>query len=186
STSFTSTSTVSAETNQKIFSKDDNTLSKSITEIYENISQTEKTLIRKLRLRDLLYYAIVQAFPACGLYVVGSSLNGFGNETSDMDLCLVLTNGELDQRTAAVQFLRIVEEILSFLPVIKEQTLITAKVPILRIKFRGPFSDMVVDLNANNSVAVRNTHLLCYYAFFDWRVRPLVTVIKEWAKQNDI
>uniref|UniRef100_A0A914YGF4 PAP-associated domain-containing protein n=1 Tax=Panagrolaimus superbus TaxID=310955 RepID=A0A914YGF4_9BILA len=103
-----------------------------------------------------------------------------------MDLCLVLTNGELDQQTAAVQYLLIVQQILSTLPAIKEQTLIRAKVPILRIRLQGPFAEMVVDLNANNSVAVRNTHLLCYYAFFDYRVRPLVLLVKEWAKQKDI
>ena len=38
------------------------------------------------------------------------------------------------------------------------------QVPILRIKFNAPFADITVDLNANNSVAIRNTHLLCYYS----------------------
>uniref|UniRef100_A0AC34FHB9 Uncharacterized protein n=1 Tax=Panagrolaimus sp. ES5 TaxID=591445 RepID=A0AC34FHB9_9BILA len=109
-------------------------LSEHICDYYESCAQTERTLLKKLRLRDMLYYSLAPVFP-------------------------------LDQRNAAVQVLRIVEEVLSTLPVIIEQTLILAKVPILRIKFRGPFSDMVVDLNANNCVAVRNTHLLCYYAF---------------------
>lgn len=45
-----------------------------------------------------------------------------------------------------------------------DQQLIPAKVPILRIKCGGAFSDIVVDLNVNNSVAIRNTHLLCYYS----------------------
>ena len=57
------------------------------------------------------------------------------------------------------------EEAFALIPVVQEQTLIEAKVPILRIKFTGPFSDIIVDLNANNVVAIRNTHLLCYYAF---------------------
>uniref|UniRef100_A0A914UPA9 PAP-associated domain-containing protein n=1 Tax=Plectus sambesii TaxID=2011161 RepID=A0A914UPA9_9BILA len=59
-------------------------------------------------------------------------------------------------------------------------------VPILRIKFNAPFGDITVDLNANNSVAIKNTHLLCYYSSFDWRVRPLVTAVKEWAKRRGI
>jgi len=45
-----------------------------------------------------------------------------------------------------------------------DQQLIPAKVPILRIKCGGAFSDIIVDLNVNNSVAIRNTHLLCYYS----------------------
>ena len=64
--------------------------------------------------------------------------------------------------------------------------LILAKVPILRIKCAGVFSDIMVDLNVNNSVAVRNTHLMCYYSAFDWRVRPIVMVVKEWAKRRGI
>lgn len=30
-----------------------------------------------------------------GLYVVGSSVNGFGSNESDMDMCLMLTNNEV-------------------------------------------------------------------------------------------
>lgn len=34
-------------------------------------------------------------FSVCGLYVVGSSLNGFGTNSSDMDLCLMITNKDV-------------------------------------------------------------------------------------------
>lgn len=47
---------------------------------------------------------------------------------------------------------------------VSHMQLILAKVPILRIRFYEPFTDITVDLNANNSVAIRNTHLLCYYS----------------------
>jgi DNA polymerase sigma len=161
-------------------------LTEHICDYYEKVAQTERTLLKKLRLRDLLYYTISPLFPVCGLYVVGSSLNGFGNENSDMDLCLVITDQELDQRTAAVLVLREVEHNLANLPVVKEQKLIEAKVPILRIKFKGVYENVTVDLNANNAVAIKNTHLLCYYAFFDWRLRPLVAIVKEWAKRCNI
>ena len=32
----------------------------------------------------------------CGLYVVGSSMNGFGSNTSDMDLCLMLCHSQVN------------------------------------------------------------------------------------------
>lgn len=82
-----------------------------------------------------------------------------------------------------------------------DQQLIMAKVPILRIKCSGDYSDIIVDLNVNNSVAIRNTHLMCYYStctfthfngfsyskiLVDWRVRPIVMVVKEWAKRRGI
>ena len=38
---------------------------------------------------------ILCVIPDCGLYVVGSSMNGFGNITSDMDMCLMLSQSEV-------------------------------------------------------------------------------------------
>lgn len=86
----------------------------------------------------------------------------------------------------------------------KSLKLIEAKVPILRVTFNPPYDDITVDLNANNPVGIKNTHMLYYYAhcksllfscltnaehsFFlgDWRVRPLVLVVKEWARKQSI
>ncbi|KAM3721132.1 Poly(A) RNA polymerase gld-2 [Dirofilaria immitis] len=161
-------------------------LSEEIWYYHKAITQTENVLNRKLHLRDVLYYAISPVFPMCGLYVVGSSLNGFGTNSSDMDLCLMITNKDLDQRTDAVVVLNMIQSALAETKWISHMQLILAKVPILRIRFYEPFTDITVDLNANNSVAIRNTHLLCYYSSFDWRVRPLVSVVKEWAKRRDI
>ncbi|CAJ0577680.1 unnamed protein product, partial [Mesorhabditis spiculigera] len=154
-------------------------MSEEIWDFHNSVAQTDTTLNRKLYLRDLLYYAICPIFPLCGLYVVGSSLNGFGNNSSDMDICLMVTNQELDQRHDAIVILNMVFQTLCKVEWVNAQTLISAKVPILRITFTAPYSDIVVDLNVNNSVAIRNTHLLCYYSSFDWRVRPLVSMVKD-------
>uniref|UniRef100_A0AC34QSR8 PAP-associated domain-containing protein n=1 Tax=Panagrolaimus sp. JU765 TaxID=591449 RepID=A0AC34QSR8_9BILA len=161
-------------------------LSDSICDYYETVAQTEKTLLNKLRLRDMLYYLVAPIYPLAGLYIVGSSLNGFGNEKSDMDLCLMITDKEIDQRTDAINVLKTVETVLSTHEYVKSYQLIEAKVPILRVDFCGPYDGLTVDLNANNSVAIRNTHLLFYYAFSDWRIRPLVAIVKEWAKRCNI
>ncbi|KAI1729661.1 cid1 family poly A polymerase domain-containing protein [Ditylenchus destructor] len=161
-------------------------LSEQIEAFHQSVEQTEETLTRKLHLRDMLYYAISPIFPMCGLYIVGSSLNGFGNNKSDMDLCLMITNRDIDQRSDAVVVLSSIMRTLQTTGFIAEQQLILAKVPILRIKFTSKYSDITVDLNANNSVAIRNTHLLCYYSSFDSRVRSLVSVVKEWAKRRGI
>lgn len=37
----------------------------------------------------------------CGLYMVGSSTNGFGGHSSDMDLCLMLSHGEVSESSLA-------------------------------------------------------------------------------------
>lgn len=75
---------------------------------------------------------------------------------------------QLDQRTDALVILKMVAEALVNLKSIREQVLIPAKVPILRLKFMEPFAELAVDLNVNNSVAIRNTHLLYYYSLCEF------------------
>uniref|UniRef100_A0A913HEZ2 PAP-associated domain-containing protein n=1 Tax=Strongyloides stercoralis TaxID=6248 RepID=A0A913HEZ2_STRER len=170
----------------KLFISQMDSLSERIFDFHTTVMQSQAHLNRKLYLRDMIYYTICPLFPTSGLYIVGSSLNGFGNNGSDMDLCLMLTNKELDQRRDAVAILNAIKTKMSSIDWIRDLHLIVAKVPILRITFNAPFSNITVDLNANNSVAIKNTHLLCAYSNFDWRVRPLVSAVKEWAKRRGI
>lgn len=47
--------------------------------------------------------------------MVGSSLNGLGTITSDVDMCLLLPQkyGDIDQTTQAVPILRLVKDIIA-------------------------------------------------------------------------
>lgn len=116
---------------------------------------------------------------------MGSTITGFGAETSDIDMCVVSSaEAELDPRFEAVRNLTDLKKFLSvsgmdewiaeerrscggkrmFLclaDAFEQFHLIQAKVPILR--FRDTVDQIEVDLNYNNSVGIRNTHLLyCY------------------------
>lgn len=44
-------------------------------------------------------------FPKYGLFLVGSTMNGFGACTSDVDICLVVRNTEMIQRDEALYHL---------------------------------------------------------------------------------
>lgn len=127
-------------------------------------------------------------FPKYGLYLVGSTMNGFGSQFSDVDMCLIIRYSEVDQRNEAVSYLSSILKLLErcgmfnsfvFVPFVKKKKkkitakphsitelfekleLIQAKVPLL--KFRDSKQNIQVDLNCNNSVGIRNTHLLyCY------------------------
>nr|CAD7443656.1 unnamed protein product [Timema bartmani] len=131
------------------------------------------------------HLAIESAYPRYGLYLVGSTISGFGSDNSDVDMCLLVRHTEMDQRSEAVGHL---EELLMCLrrcDFVTQPELIQAKVPIL--KFRDHRRGLDVDLNCNNSVGIRNTHLLhCYAQPVDWRVRPLVLVVKLWAHRHNI
>lgn len=127
--------------------------------------------------------------PRYSLYLVGSTVSGFALDSSDVDMCLVSRlSTNLDQRAEAVQHLNqlraylqencrkclcvtliqchsiknhlfpLLLKIESFL---RNFNLIPAKVPILR--FDDIHHNIEVDLNYNNCVGIRNSHLLyCY------------------------
>ncbi|XP_074663084.1 poly(A) RNA polymerase gld-2 homolog A-like [Tubulanus polymorphus] len=146
--------------------------------------QSEEQYHKKLRLRDAVYSIMKGVFPYCGLYMVGSSMSGFGGLHSDLDLCLMLSHRLIDQKKEAPEILGIIHAALRKCNFIKKLTLIKAKVPIL--KFEDQIANVECDLNVNNWVGIRNTHLLAAYARLDWRLRPLVIYIKYWARFHDI
>ncbi|XP_066994458.1 poly(A) RNA polymerase gld-2 homolog A [Anabrus simplex] len=146
--------------------------------------QTEETYKKKMILWKELYLFIRSTFPRYGLFLVGSTMSGFGSDKSDVDMCLLVRHSEMDQRNEAVGHL---EQILKYLrrcEFIAQPELIQAKVPIL--KFRDAHQGLEVDLNCNNAVGIRNTHLLYCYSQLDWRVRPLVLIVKLWAHKHNI
>uniref|UniRef100_T1JEY6 Uncharacterized protein n=1 Tax=Strigamia maritima TaxID=126957 RepID=T1JEY6_STRMM len=160
----------------------------AILTTYLDCKQTEEIYLKKMRLRDAISTALRGIYSDCHLFVVGSSENGFGSKTSDMDMCLLIRPNELwnevDQRVEAPAHLRNVYRVLKKCEFIQKLELITAKVPIL--KFRDRISGVEVDLNVNNTVGIRNTHLLRCYSKVDPRVSPLVGIVKIWAHVQDI
>ncbi|XP_008555872.1 poly(A) RNA polymerase GLD2 isoform X2 [Microplitis demolitor] len=159
-------------------------LSKSIWDKFYKNQQSRVTYIRKMMLWKYLLVYIKTIFPKYGLFLVGSTMNGFGACTSDVDICLVVRNTEMIQRDEALYHLEQIKTCLRCCDFIRNLELIHAKVPIL--KFSDGIQNLEVDLNCNNAVGVRNTHMLHCYSRIDWRVRPLVLVVKLWAQKQDI
>lgn len=111
-------------------------------------------------------------------------MTGFGLNSSDIDICLLIRPSTVDARLDSLYQLHHIKNHLLKYNVIIESELILAKVPIL--KFREGNKGFEVDLNCNNSVGIYNTHLLYCYSRCDWRVRPLVIMVKLWAQANRI
>ncbi|XP_076757901.1 poly(A) RNA polymerase gld-2 homolog A isoform X2 [Xylocopa sonorina] len=159
-------------------------LSKDIWSKFMLNQQTETVYRNKMMLWRYLYVYIKTAFPKYGLFLVGSTMNGFGSDNSDVDMCLLVRRTEMDQRNEAIGYLEQILKCLKRCDFIEQLELIQAKVPIL--KFHDSIKNLEVDLNCNNAVGIRNTHLLYCYSRIDWRVRPLVLVVKLWAQSQDI
>ncbi|KFQ78743.1 Poly(A) RNA polymerase GLD2, partial [Phaethon lepturus] len=161
-------------------------LSQQVLELFQACQQQTCDLNRKELCRTELQREIQQIFPQSRLFLVGSSLNGFGTRSSDGDLCLVIKEEPVNQKTEARHILGLVQKLFStkLSAYIERPRLIRAKVPI--VKFRDKVSCVEFDLNVNNVVGIRNTFLLRTYAYIENRVRPLVVVVKKWASFHDI
>ncbi|NWI99116.1 GLD2 polymerase, partial [Crypturellus undulatus] len=167
-------------------------LSQQVLELFQACQQQTCDLNRKELCRTELQREIQRIFPQSRLFLVGSSLNGFGTRSSDGDLCLVvkeepvsnLNTFKVNQKTEARHILSLVQKLFStkLCNYIERPQLIRAKVPI--VKFRDKVRQF--DLNVNNIVGIRNTFLLRTYAYIENRVRPLVLVVKKWASFHDI
>lgn len=159
-------------------------LSRSMWYKFISNQQTKELFQRKMNVWNCLNCTITMSYPGCLLYVVGSTMTWFASTVSDIDMCLMVHAGELDQRNKAVEYLSAMLQLFRHCDYVEKPVLIHAKVPIL--KFREKNNRLDVDLNCNNAVGIRNTHLLNCYAQLDWRVRPLVLVIKLWAQFHEI
>ncbi|NXI73334.1 GLD2 polymerase, partial [Anseranas semipalmata] len=161
-------------------------LSQQVLELFQACQQQACDLNRKELCRTELQREIQRIFPHSRLFLVGSSLNGFGTRSSDGDLCLVVKDEPVNQKTEARHILSLVQKLFStkLSSYIERPQLIRAKVPI--VKFRDKVSCVEFDLNVNNVVGIRNTFLLRTYAYIEKRVRPLVLVVKKWASFHDI
>uniref|UniRef100_A0AC11AW56 Uncharacterized protein n=1 Tax=Ovis aries TaxID=9940 RepID=A0AC11AW56_SHEEP len=144
-------------------------LSQQILELFEACQQQVSDLKKKELCRTELQREIQLLFPQSRLFLVGSSLNGFGTRSSDGDLCLVVKEEpcffQVNQKTEARHILTLVHKhfCTRLSGYIERPQLIRAKVPI--VKFRDKVSCVEFDLNVNNIVGIRNTFLLRTYAY---------------------
>uniref|UniRef100_A0A7N6F6K1 polynucleotide adenylyltransferase n=1 Tax=Anabas testudineus TaxID=64144 RepID=A0A7N6F6K1_ANATE len=155
-------------------------LSDQMVELFEACQQQACDLKRKEVCRAQLQLDIQRVYAGARLYLTGSSMNGLGCRSSDADLCLVL-KGKVSftvlKTTATTINLMM---FLCFIAYVERTQLIRAKVPILRFREKG--SDLQFDLNVNNTVGIRNTFLLRT----DLRIRPMILVVKKWARHHQI
>lgn len=133
--------------------------------------------------------------------VFGSSANGFGSPTSDLDMCLQLpasnsdfssddwfaTKGR-DAMGALAETLKIhdMKEV--------DSTRLTARIPVIMFRYplrsatKGVEEEVLLDcdISMRNPLAVLNTQFLRIYSMLDPRVQVLASVIKRWAKARRI
>ncbi|XP_054630538.1 poly(A) RNA polymerase GLD2 [Dunckerocampus dactyliophorus] len=163
----------------QVYAKDK--VSAQMVELFEACQQQPSDLLRKEMCRSWLQQDMLRVFEAGRLYMTGSTMSGLASRSSDADLCYVLHE---NKTTHPVTVLSALKRMMKSLSYVEQPQLIRAKVPILRFREKG--SNLEFDLNVNNTVGIRNTFLLRSYAYADPRIRPLILVIKKWARHHQI
>ncbi|XP_035513997.1 LOW QUALITY PROTEIN: poly(A) RNA polymerase GLD2 [Morone saxatilis] len=156
-------------------------LARRMVELFEAASSISSGFGRKETCRTRLQQDIQQSMQVACFTWTGSSMNGLGCRSSDADLVLVIKG---NKRHDPIHVLSVLQRLFKSLSYVERTQLIRAKVPILRFREKG--SDLEFDLNINNTVGIRNTFLLRSYAFADLRIRPMILVVKKWARHNQI
>ncbi|CAM9446752.1 unnamed protein product [Discosporangium mesarthrocarpum] len=117
------------------------------------------------------------------LRIFGSSASGFGNDTSDLDMCIVYP----PKATLPQNYGDLIEGIAERLTgngMLEVDCRSTARIPI--VMFKDPSTSLKCDISVVNPLAVRNTQLLKVYSEADPRVKALAYVVKNWAKRRRI
>merc|ERR1712183_437096 len=159
-------------------------LSKQINAFVRSNQQSKDVALKKVHLQQSLLPVIRDVYPKATLHFTGSTWNGSGINTSDIDLC-VMANDKAKQQTK--KRFDGVKELLTLKKAIKHVVghkidVISARVPILKFSHNG----VQCDICMNNENALRNTHLLRTYSLYEHRLPPLVMVVKEWARSRGI
>ena len=115
------------------------------------------------------------------LNLFGSSVNGFGFQKSDMDICLRFSTDEPPPELNMAEKVIEISNCLSKNPEIRKVMHVKwAKIPI--VKFTLPSLELDADISIYNSLALRNSAMLATYGAIDERVKIMGYCIKVFAK----
>ncbi|XP_076293155.1 mitochondrial poly(A) polymerase isoform X2 [Lasioglossum baleicum] len=178
--------------------------SKSLSEQMTVLCKTVKLSDIDVRLRFFTAYQLCltlgKLFPTLSILPFGSSITGFGQLGSDLDIVCTLANRvpiahqrtqrqliycskhfSAIERVEQQEFLKPLATLLSkFVPGITNmQSILKARVPI--IKFSNTLTSMHCDLSINNLSAFYMSEILYNYGMMDPRVKPLVFTVRKWA-----
>ena len=161
-----------------------------------SVKESERRELLRNRLESEIRSFMKSDFDLC---LFGSSINKFGNDESDVDLCLVLqppieelpldkilTLQDMEEPDLVylMKLLKL-EEIKKELHTMKEYQyiiLIPAKVPLIRFEYMLGEKNYGCDISISNSLALNNSRLLATYACFDQRVQDLGLLVKHFGK----
>lgn len=178
-----------------------NSLSAAMGKLYEECYMVSDRILHQREMVRSYIERVVsqcQAFPqGTRVIIFGSSANGFGSPTSDLDMCLQMPKdsklpGEKEDPTGALAMAELAKLLEGNQMQNVDTARLTARIPIIMFHCPRPMAQegedavMECDLSFMNPLAVLNTSLLLTYSRIHPVTRVLAAIIKRWAKARDI
>ncbi|KAG0086785.1 hypothetical protein BGZ93_011328 [Podila epicladia] len=152
-------------------------LSMEMIDLFESLLPTEESHNRRTRLIKKIEDILHLEWPGQDIKAepFGSTVNGLGTSTSDVDLCITTTwPGLKNVQMLATAFRKHGMQ--------KVFCVAGAKVPI--VKLWDPELHLSCDMNINTPLGLMNTRMIKTYVAIDPRVRPFAMIIKHWARKR--
>lgn len=164
--------------------------SQVLESIYDRNKITTDITQRHERIANELQELIRQYHPTAIITLFGSSVNGFGSDNCDVDLCMTFEGNESGEDISPKPIIEQLASILRKYPNVVTKSvlpIVHAKVPICKFQYVGVASKPIeCDISLYNILALSNTGMLRAYTLIDPRVAMLGTIVKHFAKVCDI
>ncbi|KAJ1560290.1 hypothetical protein HK405_007602, partial [Cladochytrium tenue] len=133
--------------------------------IQSTLTPSREAVSRQRKFVAKIAYLLTKQWPDSGIVVhqFGSSVNGLGTPSSDVDLCVTTSWSHSD----GINDIHLLAAFLRSCGMTKVYTVGKAKVPIC--KFYDPELRITCDINVNNTIALHNTRLIKAYLEVDPR-----------------
>ncbi|XP_071103189.1 poly(A) RNA polymerase, mitochondrial-like [Haliotis cracherodii] len=179
----------------------------SISDQMDALHQCKRLTQQEKHLRFFIASAIEEALsgilPHCQIKPFGSCINGFGWTDCDLDFtCNIFPPdtqlGRTDMKfiSAKQQYARLSEDqrsrrvleglsqtLRSYVPLCSEfQNILKARVPIVR--FRHGLAGVRCDLSYHDNITHKLSELMFVYGCYNPDVYPLMSVVKQWARDK--
>eukprot|EP00057_Strongylocentrotus_purpuratus_P033746 XP_792619.3 PREDICTED: poly(A) RNA polymerase, mitochondrial [Strongylocentrotus purpuratus] len=177
----------------------------------ELLLQEQELRESEIRLRFLACSLMEEAFqsilPDATLHPFGSSINGFGRRSCDVDTYLdrgtahgviPLKQGRnkyklgYDRQSANSERVATQSTLFTLAEFLERHVpqcssvnrILNARCPL--VKFRHQATGLSCDLTGDNRIAIKSSEMLYIFGRLDPRVRPLVFMVRHWARLNGI
>ncbi|PSN35634.1 hypothetical protein C0J52_23204 [Blattella germanica] len=121
-------------------------------------------------------------YQGCKAYPFGSSVTGLAFKGSDLDVYLDIDSSDVNNDTSVNRAKKILSRNNQYFQHVF--AIPKAKTPIVKF-VHGP-TKINCDLSFKNALGVNNSGLIKFYLSMDPRLKPMLLIIKYWARKHDL